>query len=706
MTVMAKVAILSWCVYALAAPGSSCRRRAATHPAAAAVEIRWDRYGVPHVFADDTDAVFYAFGWAQMESHANLILGFYGKARGRGAEYWGKAQLASDVTVRLLEIPETAAAWYAAQDDDFKRYITRFVAGMNDWAAAHPEAIRAENRAVLPIEPADPFAHLQCVLDVGFIGRPVLGNTEIDVPMGSNALAIAPWRMSDRHAVLMTNPHLPWNGIYTFYEAHFKLGARDLYGATLVGLPVLVLGFNNSLGWAHTSNGLDGADLYEIDLIDADHYRFDGKTTPLETRTKTLLVKASDGSLERRQMTAAYTRHGPVLRRQGSKAFAYRSTRTLYPLLFKQYWEMVTATDLSEFQRALRRMQLPLFNIVYADRAGHIMFRWNGLLPRRGLGDTAYWVKDVPGDRSDTLWQGAFPYGSLPQVINPSSGWLQNTNDPPWSTTLPAPLDPKRFPAFIPPAEPPSARTERLFKMLTAARWSSFDTVRAIKFDNRVEMADRLLDELLAVADATPLSQQPQTLQAALRVLRGWDRTTDADSRGAVLFKAWTQQLGEQLFDAPIAAPAPGAPSRRWRDPAGVLGKLAKAADEVMAQYGALDVPWGDVHRLRRGDFDLPANGGPGYLGIVHSVEFRRGDAGRFGSLGGDSYSAVVEFSTPVRAEVLLSYGNSSEERSRHYGDQLSLLARKQMRRALLTASEIEHQLVRRERLPLGAAHP
>ncbi len=107
------------------------------------------------------------------------------------------------------------------------------------------------------------------------------------------------------------------------------------------------------------------------------------------------------------------------------------------PGVLKQWWDMAKANDFSEFETALQRLQLPMFTVMYADHEGHIMHLFNGQVPLRDRGDFAYWSDVIPGDTSDTLWTKIHPYQDLPRIVDPQSGWLQNANDPPWTTTFP-----------------------------------------------------------------------------------------------------------------------------------------------------------------------------------------------------------------------------------------------------------------------------
>ena len=130
---------------------------------------------------------------------------------------------------------------------------------------------------------------------------------------------------------------------------------------------------------------------------------------------------------------------------------------------------------------------------------------------------------------------------------------------------------------------------------------------------------------------------------------------------------------------------------------------LELAAEQVEAAYGALDVAWGDINRLHLGAVDLPASGGPGDpAGIFRVLDFAPMPDGRLVSVGGDTYIAAVEFSQPVRAHVLTTYGNASQPGSPHIDDQLALFARNEMRPAWRTREEIAAHLEAREVLTMA----
>jgi acyl-homoserine-lactone acylase len=135
-------------------------------------EILWDTYGIPHIYGEDAQSAFQAFGWAQMQSHANLLLRLYGQARGKAAEYWGEEYLESDKWVLTMGVPNRSNSWYQAQTPGFRSYINAFATGINTYAKAHPDLIDREVAIVLPVKPEDVLAHLQRVLYFTFIVNP------------------------------------------------------------------------------------------------------------------------------------------------------------------------------------------------------------------------------------------------------------------------------------------------------------------------------------------------------------------------------------------------------------------------------------------------------------------------------------------------------------------------------------------------------
>jgi acyl-homoserine-lactone acylase len=682
------------------ATGGSGQQRASR-----GVEILWDTWGIPHVFASDEVGAIYGFGWAQMGNHADLVLRLYAEARGRGAEYFGEERLETDRWVRLNGAPALGKVWLDAQRPSTRKLLESFVEGMNDYARANPERIDSVARRVLPIVPADVLAHLIRVFGFNFIANPraIRDNAAQwqarAAEQGSNAWAIAPARSASGHALLLANPHLAWADHNTYVEAQLNAPGVNVYGATLVGMPFIGIAFNDHLGWTRTVNNHDGADLFELSLR-GEGYEWDGQTKPFERETQTIKVRQRDGSFREDRLEIRRSIHGPVVGTQNGKALALRITGLDQPHMIEQYWAMARARNLEQFKRAIAALQIPKNTLMYADRDGHIMHFFSAQVPVRPAGDWN-WTGVVPGNTSRTLWTRTHGFRELPLAQDPRSGWLQNANEPPWWTTFPTVLHPADFPRYM-STRPMSFRAQRSARMLAEDSSITYDELIKYKLSTRMELADRLLDDLVPAARA---SGRPVAERAA-RVLEQWDRTADAGRRGGTLFEAFVRELGrrysplDKAFAKPWDAGAPRVTPDGLADLVVAVEALERAAAEVERDFGALDVAWGDAHRVIRDGVDLPASGADGALGVFRVVNYSR-PAGerRYRVVGGDSYIAAIEFSDPVRAMALLNYGNASQPGSPHRTDQLPLFSEKRLRPVWRTRAELERHLEQRERL-------
>jgi len=671
----------------------------ATAPSAPRAEILWDEWGVPHIFARSDNDLFYALGWASMQNHAPLMLRHYGEARGRAAEYWGEAHLESDVQIRTLRIPARAEQWLGLQTPDFRAKLDAFVAGVNAYAAANPEAIPEDVRVVLPVRTVDLLMHQQRsgVLPFAFADLASTVQQWAAAERGSNAWAIGPEHSASGAAMLLMNPHIPWGeevfgGLFRVFEVDLHAPGFQFYGGLQVGSPFPAGGFSERHAISGTVNTLDDVDTYELTLADGG-YMLDGVRREFETEHAQILVREDGGRLAPHTTTIRWSVHGPVIAERAGHALAVRLAGIDMPRQYQQYWEMARARSFEEFEAAVRLMQMPKSNLLYADREGNIYYLAAGAIPARASGDYEFWRGIVPGDTSQTLWTDTLPYEGLPRALNPPAHWLQNANDPPWSVTSPAAFSPAQFPPWMSP-QTMSFRAQRSMRMITQADRITFEAFRDSKLSTRSELADRILDDLIAAARARGRARE------AVAVLEAWDHEARAESRGAVLFFAWARlfQREQHRFATPWSAAAPLATPDGLADPARAVALLEQAAAETRAAYGQLDVPFGEVYRLRwPGGIDLPGHGASGQYGVFRVTDYLPTQDGRYRAFQGDSFVALVEFSDPLRAEVLLSYGNASIPGSPHNGDQLRLYSQGQLRTAWRTREAIAPHLASRE---------
>ena len=688
--------------------------------AAPKTEILWDRYGVPHIFADSIESMFYAHGWAQMQNHADLLLRLYGESRGRAAEYWGESKVELDRWVRVNGVPERAQDWYKQQDPQFRRNLDAFARGINDYAKKHPQHTSPQYRVVLPVSGVDVVGHTLRAVHYMYMGSqarmrgevaPLLSKpqtaslredlTEPIADAGSNTWAVGPSRSASGKAMLIINPHLIWEDFYSYMEVHLTAPGYDLYGAPQIGFPVPVIGFNRTSGWGRTVNTIDTVDFYRLKMRDG-KYEFDGELKEFIRETRTLKVKQADGRMRDEKIEVRKSVHGPVVFDEQGVTVAMRVAGIDRPKMLEQWFRMGGARNLEEFKDAMRMIAVPMWHANYADADGHLMLLFNGVVPRRKMGDYAYWSKVVPGDTSKTMWTDYLTFDELPKSIDPQAGFNQNANEPPWFFTFPL-MDPSKYAAYVAPgpAKLTSFRTKRSLRMISEDPSITYEELLAYKHSTRMELADAVVPDLVAAAEQ---SQDPLICEAAA-VLKAWDRQAEIESRGGVLFEIFADRglgagdgLGD-VFKVKFDPHHPLETATGLADPQAALVSLKAAAEECKRLYGSLDVAWGDVHRYARGTLDIPANGASGRLGVFRTMQFAQKKNNRLYATHGETFVCAIEFGTPQRAQCLLGYGNASQPGSKHIEDQLPLMQQKKLHPVWRDRAEIEANLEEKIRL-------
>ena len=680
----------------------------AAQAAAHHAEVLWDRYGVPHVYAKSTPDMFYGFGWAQVKSHGDLLMKLYAEGRGRAAEYYGRSELESDRWMATNDVAARSQVWLDAQTPEFRADLEAFADGMNTYARAHPEAVSAEARRVFPVSGLDVVAYAHRLFQYVYLApQSVAGHLPPDAAgpagaarddNGSNGWVIAPSRSAAGKTMMLMTPHLPWGPSWaTYYEAQLTAPGIDLYGATQVGLPVLRFVFSDQLGITNTVDHTNGSTFYKIKPAPGG-YLFDGKVLPFQVRQASLKVRRPDGGFDTETVEVRSTRQGPVVGERNGAPIAMRVAGLDRPHALEQYWKMETAPDFAHYQAALRMMQVPTFNILYGDKDGHIEYLFNGLVPRHAFGDLKYWTSTVPGDSSRTLWTDYLSYDELPKATDPAGGVVQNSNDPPWDTAFPSVIDPKPYAPYV-SRDALEVRMEQGLELLRSPDRISFDELVQKRWSTRMLLADRLLPDL----DAAVKAGGDDLARQAMAVLDRWDRTADADSRGALLFTAWVDKLKtpdgvtNAGWRVPYDIAQPFTTPSGLADPRTAIAALDVAAQEVMAGNGRLDAPWSSRMRLVWGGRNLPASGASGRYGVFNVIDYGPAKDGVRAANFGATFVAAVSFDRPTRAKVLMSYGAASQPGSLHVGDQLPLLSQKQMRDAWRTRAQVEANLESRD---------
>ncbi len=678
-------------------------------------EVRRTTHGVPHITARTLAAAGYALAYVQCEDYgARVALGLL-RARGELARWFGHDSIESDFRARLAY--HRALEAYALLDRDTRDVYDGFAAGVNRYIQLHPEEfppgfapaftgydvlahevdVATAEDARRFLERVDPKARAARRMATSAGSDEGAGMDEPDE--GSNAWAFAPSRTKSHRAILLRNPHLQWDAGY--YEAHVRVpGILDFYGDFRIGGPFGVVGgFNRDLGWATTNNAPLLGQIYALDVDPGavDHYLFDGASIPLERTLVTVEFKNGSGlSTETREVWR--TPLGPVVYRGNGKVYVLRAAGDGEFRGGEQFLRMMRAHSLAEWKEAMRLRARINSNFTYADRAGNIFYVWNAAVPSLPLpsgGDTAA----VPVHRTADVWTHYVPFDSLPQLLNPKGGYVQNSNDPPYFTNLREPLDPARYPPYF-PAPRLGLRTQLSLALIDPPRRLSLEDVIALKHSYRMLLADRVRDDLVAAVRA---AQPSPEVASAIELIARWDKTTAPESRGGVLFEIWWRRYvagarADTMYAEPWRPEAPTATPRGIRFPARAVEAFRWAVAETVRRYGRADVAWGDVHRVRVGDVDLPVGGCHGELGCFRVLWFRDDADGKRRVVGGDGWILAVEFGDEPRAYSVLAYGESAREDSPFHSDQAAMFARGELKPVAWRETEIEAATIRRYR--------
>ena len=692
------------------------------------VEVIRTAYGVPHIYADNLRALGYALAYLQVEDYGDRVsLGLL-RARGQLAVHQGRGALDSDFANRPSFI--RAVQVYEELHEDTRAVYEGFAAGVNRYMAQHPDEF-ADWRV-------SPFTgHDVAAL---YVYRPSLGQArrwvrglegvteaplldvdgvapEGSIEEGSSAWALAPSRTASGAAILLRNPHLSWEAGY--WEAHVVVPGRlDFYGDFRIGAPLGIIGgFNQHLGFATTNNDVDNAQVYalEVDPDRADHYLLDGASVPIGRDALTRRFRNGDGfGLETRERLV--TEFGPVIHRDHGRIYVLRAPEDGEFRGGEQFLRMIQATTLAEWTDAMRLRAHPRSNFTYADAAGNIYFLWNATIPR--FPHPYDEARAVPVTGRDQIWTALHELEDLPQLLNPVGGYLRNENDGPWLTNLRAPLNPDNYPDYF-EAHEFSLRSQHSQQLVGGDERLSLEEVVLRKHSYRMLLADRVKDEMLAATrDAIGSATldtggvDPDWVASALTLLEHWDNRVAPDSRGGVLFQEWwTRYVAAleaevdpaaegtvEVFAIPWSSAAPTETPRGLANPSLAVRVFPGAVAATVDRFGAWDVAWGDVHRVRRGDVDVPVGGCPGRLGCYRVLNFREDDDGRRRAVGGDGWVLGVEFTSPPRAVSVLAYGQNSDDASPNHADQAAMFARGEMKEVAFIREDVERAAERRYR--------
>ena len=717
-----KKGILTLLLVSLAcAPQETNIEVAAWEAQAQNVTIIRDDWGVPHIYGEtDADAVF-GMIYAQAEDDFNRIEVNFLNSQGRLAEAEGEDEIWRDLRMKLFIDPTDMQAQYEVSPQWLKDLMDAWASGLNYYLYTHPEV---EPRVLTRFEPwmALTFSEGSIGGDIervnlgrleAFYGQPNNARAALDPepssttlamvpsglsepdmneePTGSNGIAIAPANTSAGNALLLINPHTSF-----FFREELHMVSKqglDAYGAVTWGQFFVYQGFNENAGWMHTSSGVDNIDEFVETVVEREgtlYYRYGDEERPVTVRQVTVPYKTDTGMAER-EFTVYRTHHGPIVREVDGAWVSVALMEEPMNALIQSYMR-TKAQSYDEYIEVMRTHTNSSNNTVFADSEGNIAYLHSNFIPVR---DTRFnYLQPVDGSDPATDWQGVHTIEETPNAVNPSVGWLQNTNN--WPFSAAGPDSPRRdeFPVYV-QRSGENARGLHAMRVLEGKTDFTLQSLIDAAFDSYLTGFEELIPALVRAYDQTDASNPLKAeLTDQVNILRDWDLRWSVESIAtslAIFFGEETRRLDATERELPQQQ----------------LQALSVASARLEADFGSWRTPWGDINRFQRltGDIVQPFDD----AGPSTPVGFPSGRWGSLASFGaraypqtkkwygtsGNSFVAVVEFGDQVRARAVTAGGLDSDPSSPHFNDQAELYATGDLREVYYYRADVEDHMER-----------
>lgn len=690
------------------------------------VTITRDDWGIAHVHGKtDADAVFGAI-YAQAEDDFNRIETNYMTNLGRTAIAEGESAIWKDLRAKLFINDDTLQAMYGRSPAWLKSLMDAWADGLNFYLAKHPSV---HPRAITKFEPWMALSFTEGSIGgdyekvnlnglqafYGSAMSPRLPAPEPEDlgfppdPGGSNGMAVAPANTVGHHALLLINPHTSF-----FFRSELQMTSDEglnVYGASTWGQFFIYQGFNEKAGWMHTSSSVDATDEFlETVTKNGAHYTYKhgDQQLPVHEQVVTVLYN-TDAGLTARKFTVYYTMHGPVTREQDGKWVTFAAMNEPVKALTQSYIR-TKAHNLQEYEKNFDLHTNSSNNTLFADASGNIAYFHANYIPRR---DTSFdWRQPVDGSNPATDYKGLLSFDESPNVINPTCGWVYNTNNSPWTASGPCSKKKQDYPAYVDNGSE-SARSAHAILVLQNRKDFTLDGLRKAAFDSYQTYFEKPIPALIKAYDDAPATNPVKAKIAdQIALLRKWDLRWGAKSIETTLAIYWAEDLQRsggrggrgaggggrgRGTRGGAAAPVDSGPIRDQ-----MLQSLANASDKLTADFGTWKTPWGDVNRFQRITDDIvhpftdagpsiPVEFSSATWGSLASFATRTPQGGkkRYG-ISGNSFVSVVEFADSVHAIAVTAGGESGDPKSKHFNDQAQRYATGNLRQVYFYPNQLK----------------
>lgn len=559
------------------------------------VKIYRDQYGVPHIFAEDEEDLFFAQGYVHAQDRLWQMDMNRRSAMGTLSEIFGVRTLDFDKFIRTISIPEIANQLAEKISSESKMILAAYALGINAFLTQHPDQLPNEfnllNYQPQPWQIGHSLAYQRLIawsLEMAWRVDPMYGelvnrigtekvqeiipdypnsaptivgsesfnwnrlrdtftefkNSSTDLVgivrpgMGSNSWVISGARSMTGKPILANDPHLAHQNPSIWYEVHMKAPGIDGYGVSFSGIPGIVIGHNQTIAWGLTNVMADGCDFFieQMQSDSSDQYRYQDKWHETVNRQETIAVKNQPTV----NLTIRATDHGPIisdlhpLLQNSANVVSMKWTGQMPSDEILAFYKILKAQNWDQFTGGLHHFSVPPQNYVYADRMGNIGYYCAGSIPIRKNGNG---LLPQPGWLDNFEWKDRIPFEQLPHLYNPSENMIVTANNK---------VVNEKYPYFISTYWEPPYRAYRINELLTTKSKLSITDFKAIQMDLFSTHAQYLMPEILAVL---PKLDQGTTLRAFFASsLKSWDFELSTESTGATIFELFLILFYQNIF--------------------------------------------------------------------------------------------------------------------------------------------------------------
>ena len=689
---------------------------------AQSIDIIRDDWGIAHVYGPTDAAVVFGMIYAQSEDDFNRVENNYLTQLGMLSLVEGPGRIFNDLRAKIFADPAVLQREYASSPAWLKTLMDAWADGLNFYIYKHPNV---KPRVLTRFEPWMALSFTEGSIggdisgvNVGqlqaFYSQPGTAQVGDDYivdpeplePGGSNGMAIGPSNTTNGHALLLINPHTSH-----YFRAELQMVSDEglnAYGAVTWGQFFIYQGFNPGAGWMHTSAAVDAVDEYAETIITRGNqifYRYGSEERPVTQQQVTIPFKNQDGTTGSRTFTTYRTHHGPIVRGQGDKWIAVKMMEDHVKALTQSYTRM-KATDYDQYRKTMALHTNTSNNTIFADSKGNIAYFNANFVPKR---DASFnWAQPVDGSDPRTEWNGLHDVEDSPFVKNPSTGWLYNANDSPWTAAGAASPKRENYPSYFERGNE-SARGIHAVRVLQNKRDFTLDGLIAAAYDSYLPWFEKPLPALLRGYDALPATDPLKAkLRDPIAQLRDWDSRFGVNSIPTSLAVFWGTEVNGAITQQ--ARAAGGSRDAFLDTPAAattLLQGLSTAVDKLTSDFGTWKTPWGDINRFQRiintiqPQFDdqqpsIPVGYTAGTWGSLASHSARAyPNTKKWYGASGNSFVAVVEFGPQVRAKAITAGGESGDVNSKHFKDQAERFAAGNLRDVYFYKSQLKEHTER-----------